>query len=226
LHNSYEKYKDKYRTASIRLKDYDYSQDGAYFITICTKDRKNYFGDIYNEKIKYSLIGEIAKNCWVDLPNHFQFIELGEWVVMPNHMHGIVFIYKTKEETLYTTSQQGENPCVHKMNDSFSKVISLKKRALSTEGALPAMSEQEEQWYMSQMNILPPTSPKKHTLSSIVRSYKSAVSKKSRSIDPCFSWQPRFYERVIRNEHELFNTSEYIIANPSNWMTDDYYHCA
>lgn len=80
------------RRKQIRLKEYDYSQPGEYYVTICTKDRVHCFGEVMNEEMNLSMIGEIADRCWKELPGHFLNIELDEFVVMPNHIHGIVLI--------------------------------------------------------------------------------------------------------------------------------------
>ena len=77
---------------SIRLKDYDYSQTGAYFITICTFDRKCIFGDISDGKMHLNQFGEIVKRCWLDLPNHYAHVILDTMVIMPNHIHCIIML--------------------------------------------------------------------------------------------------------------------------------------
>jgi putative transposase len=75
-----------------RLKNYDYSQNGAYFITICTKNRIDHFGKIENEEMRLSEIGEIAKHFWEEIPNSFTNVQLDQFVVMPNHIHGIIML--------------------------------------------------------------------------------------------------------------------------------------
>ena len=80
------------RRKRIRLKEYDYSQPGEYFVTICTKDRVHSFGAIANEQMNLSTIGTIACNCWKELPKHFPDVALDEFAVMPNHIHRIVCI--------------------------------------------------------------------------------------------------------------------------------------
>lgn len=77
---------------SIRLKEYDYSQAGLYFITICTQDRECLFGDVRNGIVELSHIGKIAHNIWYEIPQHFDHGELDEFVLMPNHLHGIIVI--------------------------------------------------------------------------------------------------------------------------------------
>lgn len=77
---------------SIRLPNYDYSQGGCYFITICTKDKICYFGDISKGEIKLSEIGEIAYENWENTPAHYPNVNLDEFIVMPNHIHGLLWL--------------------------------------------------------------------------------------------------------------------------------------
>ncbi|HHT9135222.1 MAG TPA: transposase [Candidatus Avalokitesvara rifleensis] len=80
------------RRRSIRLKGYDYSQAGAYFITICVKDRKCLLGEVIDGEIILSAIGKIIEKCWVEIPKHFPHVQLDRYVIMPNHIHGIIEI--------------------------------------------------------------------------------------------------------------------------------------
>lgn len=82
----------KHHRHSIRLKGYDYSQPGAYFVTICTHNRAHLFGEIVNGVMRLNEYGKIVQYTWHDLVNHVDGIELGEFVVMPNHIHGIINI--------------------------------------------------------------------------------------------------------------------------------------
>ena len=75
-----------------RLKDYDYSQDGYYFVTICTKNREHFFGKIENGTMLLNEYGEMAKKCWLEIPEHFPHVILDEFIIMPNHVHGIIII--------------------------------------------------------------------------------------------------------------------------------------
>ena len=79
----------------LRLRDYDYSQPGAYFVTICAKDRVCRFGEIVNGEMLPNGLAAIVRSCWNDLPNHFPNVQLDEFVIMPNHVHGIIFIVDT-----------------------------------------------------------------------------------------------------------------------------------
>jgi putative transposase len=82
----------KHHRNSIRLKNYDYSSNGAYFITVCTYQRLCVFGDIIDGEIVLNEIGKIVQKIWDELPNHNWNIVLDKFVVMPNHVHGIIVI--------------------------------------------------------------------------------------------------------------------------------------
>ncbi len=88
------KYQETYRIASARLAGWDYSSNGAYFITICTHNRVHAFGEIIDGQVNLTSLGQAAWDCWHAIPQHFPFVLLGEFVTMPNHVHGIVVIDK------------------------------------------------------------------------------------------------------------------------------------
>ncbi len=81
-----------------RLKRFDYSSNGCYFVTLCTKDRFDYFSVIHNEKLILNTHGLYAKDCWLKIPEHFPCVNLGDFVIMPNHIHGIIFIDNAGED--------------------------------------------------------------------------------------------------------------------------------
>jgi REP element-mobilizing transposase RayT len=82
----------KHRRKAIRLRGYDYSQSGEYFVTICTKDRERVFGKIEEGRMRLNGFGEIVVSCWMDLPNHYPCVHTDVFMVMPNHVHGIIVI--------------------------------------------------------------------------------------------------------------------------------------
>lgn len=83
----------KHRRRSIRLKGYDYSQSGAYFVTIRTRKGESFFGGIVHGELRRSPIGKTAEEFWLQIPQHFPYVELDEFKVMPNHVHGIILIW-------------------------------------------------------------------------------------------------------------------------------------
>ncbi len=90
-------FKNKYRVETTRLQNWNYGWNGKYFVTIVTKNREHFFGKIIHGKMYLSEIGENANKCWKEIPEHFPFVVLDEFCVMPNHIHGIVEIDKKND---------------------------------------------------------------------------------------------------------------------------------
>lgn len=88
------KYQNKYRTSSTRLKTWNYAQNGYYFITICTDARAKYFGQIINNEMSFSKMGLVAEKYWKEIPAYYPFVNLDAFIIMPNHIHGIIIITK------------------------------------------------------------------------------------------------------------------------------------
>ena len=207
-----EKFQNKYRIPSTRLIDYDYTNNGYYFITICTQGKKHFFGEIINNAMNLNTCGIIAQSCWLELPKHTKHISLAEFVVMPNHVHGILIIDKTVE-TLHATSAfpQANNENIipietlHTMSAFPNEVSGISNETPTTQNQMSAIS------------------PKANSISSAVRSYKSAVTKAARNINSEFNWQARFHDHIIRNDESYLKISDYIVTNPSNWIKDIFY---
>ena len=114
-----------------RLKGYNYSQGGWYFVTICVKNRIECLGEIKDEKMQYSQYGDIVLKYWQEIPNHYENVFLGQWVIMPNHIHGIIVIEHcvgTEHCSVPTITMGDKNPkygLLSKIIKSF-KEISLK----------------------------------------------------------------------------------------------------
>lgn len=168
------RYKHKYRTDSIRLPYWDYSREAAYFITICTKHRKKYFGRITDGQMVLSRAGVIADLCWNAITNHAPNTQLGVYTIMPDHLHGIVIISHTSNKAGGSISRSP--------NSEANPLERLRN-------------------------------PGKGTLSSIVGSYKSAVTKHANRLGFPFAWQPRFYDHIIRSETSYQLISKYIYVN-------------
>jgi REP element-mobilizing transposase RayT len=104
-------FKNKYRVETTRLQEYDYSSQGAYFITICTKNRECLLGEIRDRGMVLNDLGVIVLKCWHDLPKHYTNIILDEFVIMPNHIHGIIRIenVETGLKPVSTTTNRNKN---------------------------------------------------------------------------------------------------------------------
>ena len=191
-----EKFKNKYRIPSSRLQTWDYGNNGSYFITICTKNREHFFGEIVDGEMQLNDIGKIAEQYWLEISNHFSFIKLGNFVVMPNHTHGILIIGKPD------------------MIDDTGNTVETLQCNVSNNATNPTNPNKNEQ--------MAKISPKSGTISTIVRSYKSVVSKYARQIHADFEWQPRFHDHIIRDARSFETIQNYIANNPRNWQKDKF----
>jgi len=122
-------FNNKYRVETARLKGWDYRNAGYYFVTFCTYQREHYFGRVEQDDVQLSAIGEIAANCWGEIPKHHAGIELDEWIVMPNHVHGIIVIRPV--ETLHVVETLHCNVSTMKTVDPHMSAISPKTGSLS-----------------------------------------------------------------------------------------------
>jgi len=122
-----EKYQNKYRIKSARAEWWNYSNAGCYFITICTKNREHFFGEVVDGKMRLTTMGAIVQGFWYDIPYHFSDIRLGAFVVMPNHIHGILILDKSVSvETLHC------NVSTDTEKNKFYSQISPKPGSVST----------------------------------------------------------------------------------------------
>lgn len=148
--------------------------------------------------MKLSEIGQYANNCWLEIPNHFAYFYLDKFVIMLNHLHGIIVIDK---------------PLI---DDDVRNVVET-GHALS----LPQQKNSDDQ------SSKPPhfrfRNQGKNTISAAVGSFKSAVTKYCRENRFPFGWQVRFYDNILRNSDEMYSARNYIIHNPRNWSDDRFY---
>jgi len=151
-------------------------------VTICTKDRECFFGEILNGKMELSEIGKQADKFWNNIPLYNHHVLLGEYVIMPDHIHGIIGIV---------------GDC---------KDVALQRLYL------PNGKNQ----FMSSI------SPKSGSLSVVIRSFKSALTKWCKQNGHfLFDWLPRFHDRIIRNQSEYDRIEEYIRKNPEKWNSQN-----
>jgi putative transposase len=202
-----DKYQNKYRIPSARLKNWDYRNNGAYFITICTKNRTHFFGEINNGKMQLSEIGELAHKFWAEIPQHFPFVKLDAYVVMPNHTHGILIIDKNDAEIRNDENNLADIP------DSDDTVQTLQCNV-----SIVNKIGNEKNTQMKKI------SPKPGSISTIIRSYKSATTKFARKINIDFEWQTRFHDHIIKNDASFYNIHHYILNNPQKWEADKFFN--
>jgi REP element-mobilizing transposase RayT len=197
---------DIHHRRSIRLKGYDYAQAGLYFITICTHNRECIFGEIINGEMGLNELGEIAFNEWKKTPEIRPNVELGEYVIMPNHMHGIIRLLDRGE--LHSSNDIHE---LHSSNDIHELHSSNDSDNIKGEFNSPLRSPSQ-------------------TIGAIVRGYKSSVTKQINLLNltgefnsPQRIWQRNYHEHIIRDEKSYNNISNYILNNPLNWTEDKFY---
>lgn len=189
------KFRNKYRIESARLENWNYGSKAFYFVTICTKDRVYYFGNVVDGEMVLNKIGQIVKSEWLktfELRPDMNLI-MCEFVVMPNHFHAIIGIgenaHNTQRETQRNTSCRDAMHCV------------------ST----------------NQNNNQNKFGPQTKNLASIIRGFKIGVTKNARTIKSDFTWQPRYHDHIIRNDESFHRITEYIINNPLNWSADQFH---
>jgi putative transposase len=124
-------YQGKYRVESIRLKNYDYGADGYYFVTICTRNRQLFFGDVVAGKMELSMIGEIVQKFWQEIPKHSLYAYLDEYVIMPNHVHGIICISRPPAKRDETNPPACSNKFSPLQSSSLQAIIHSYKAAVT-----------------------------------------------------------------------------------------------
>jgi putative transposase len=214
-----DKFKNKYRIPSTRLQNWDYSNEGAYFITICTQNRTHFFGEITNGIMTLSNVGVIADLMWFEIKNHAKVVELGEFIVMPNHIHGILIlkdmdnINNNDDTTEVMNDKNGDG-------DDIGDVETRHALSLPPSPLPPPLSP----------SLPPPNigatrfqNQGKNSVSSIIGSYKSAVTKHANRLSFEFGWQDRFHDHIIRDARSFETIQNYIANNPSKWMEDKFF---
>ena len=227
-----EKFRNKYRIPSARLKNWDYGSNAAYFITICTKDRCKHFGRITEGLMHLNEIGKIANKYWYQIPEHFPFVELGNFIVMPNHVHGIILINNDDRDAIQTPNlndDRDDRDAIQtpKLNDDRDDrdavqtpnlnddrddrdAVQTPKLGVSSDNSYSKSGGKKIEW-------------KPGTIGVIINQYKRICTIHARKIDPSFAWQPRFHDHIIRNGESFIRISEYIANNPSKWREDTFY---
>jgi REP element-mobilizing transposase RayT len=178
---------------SIRFKGFDYSSENSYFITLVTHERRDLFGTLANEEVALTGIGEIVLNNWLAIPEHFPDAELDEFVIMPNHLHGIINLFDAdRRGTIYRAP-------THDL-----------QRLAPTEEPPPKMEQFGKPVRGSIPTII------RTFKASVTRDVR-------RLMDIEQIWQRNYYEHIIGIDKEYDEIVEYIHTNPQNWTKDDEY---
>ena len=199
-----------HRRRSIRLDGYDYSQEGLYFVTLCTRDRAALFGRITGGRMELNRAGEIAAASWVWLSRRYTRIELDEYVVMPNHLHGIVVI-----------AREIESAPVKSHNVVVSQGANKKGASRRAPTGRPTNSWLDDDAASERMprHMCSALKP----LGGIIGAFKTVSSRKINEFSgnrEIKIWQRNYFEHVIRDEKSLERIREYIVCNPAKWQSD------
>ncbi|GIK59212.1 MAG: transposase [Ignavibacteriota bacterium] len=182
---------------NIRLKEYDYSFPGWYYVTICTFNRINLFGKIADGKMVLNEDGKIVEEEWLQTKEIRKNVDLDYYIIMPNHLHGIIIIEQSFEDVIIKGRGELNSP---------EKIDSGRIQYAPTNDTFISPS---------------------HTLGAIVRGFKSSVTKKIRELSGNSElriWQRNYYEHIIRNDNDLHRIRTYIQNNPLKWELDEYYN--
>jgi len=202
----------KHNRRSIRLHGYDYALPNLYFITICTKNRKKLFGEIvemghHHQAMQLSDIGQVVEWHWQKIPNHFKNVKLHEFIIMPNHIHGIIEIF---DNSVGEKHSSGNNQL-----DNY------------TVGTQDVVSNKRARYIVPLRPIKEKFgNPTKNSIPTIIRSFKGSVTRKINNIQNTHGntiWQRNYYEHIIRNEKSHQKICDYIRNNPIQWQYDKYY---
>ena len=214
----------KHNRHSIRLKGYDYAQSGLYFITICCHNRACIFGHIENGIMIMNQYGKIAHNHWKNTIEIRNNIELHEFVVMPNHIHGIIQISRRGvSHTPHVYNEMGLTDNIP-TNDYHSSSLHGVSHTPHTHNEMGLTNNiPTNDFHSSSLHGVcgtPLRSPSQ-TIGAIIRGYKSSVTKQLKLMGYNDTiWQRNYHEHIIRNAQSYIHISNYITNNPANWDKD------
>ena len=184
----------KPKRKSNRLKGYDYSDPGYYFVTLCAKNRKYFFGEISEKRMQLNDAGKMVKRVWDEVPVFYPDISVDEFVIMPNHIHGIIIIN--------SQDNVGAGPCACPKD--------LETTYGQPRGVAPTIIK------LSLPDIV-------HRFKSMTtRQYINGVKQKNWMPFDGKLWQRNYYEHVIRNNVDLDECRGYILNNQKKWHLDKY----
>jgi REP element-mobilizing transposase RayT len=196
---------------ALRLQHYDYAQNGAYFITLCTHNRECLFGEVVDDKMSLNDAGRMVESVLCEAPSHYKDIVLDSFVIMPNHVHFIVSIEHYQTDAINCLSTTMNPPTV-------GETLVVSRSTISTPNKNPCKIH-------SSYNGRPQGSP----VQKFVSRFKSTVTVnyiqgvKNNQWRPFHGklWQRGYYDRIIRNEETLLEIQQYIFNNPAQWASDE-----
>ena len=182
----------KHHRRSIRLPGYDYRSPGAYFVTLCVQGRECLLGEVVDGEMRLSEWGKIASHYWMRIPDHVNHVQLDAWVVMPNHLHGIVLIVGRGEAS--------------------------PGRSASTDDLTPGGAKPQGKDIAGDASPL--QSGSLGAIVGNYKSVSTRRINRVRGTPGIRFWQRNYWEHIIRDERSLNRIREYIQNNPARWAED------
>ena len=215
---------------SARLKDWDYSNPGAYFVTVVTKDRQSLFGQIEYDQMILNHIGNIVAQAWEWLQDQYPYVDLDAFVIMPNHIHGIVLLQDAEDGGRIAEPAQGMKRAdetdasrwdpSHRgapYSDAACRDASRSVRTDATSADVDTEGPVANQQAASRRSA--PRKP----LGRLIGAFKTVSTKRVNQLSGTpgkTMWQGRFHDHIIRNEESLDALRKYIAENPAKWSED------
>ncbi len=199
---------DIHHRRSIRLKGYDYAQPGAYFVTICTYHRDEIFGEVINGEMNLSPLGEIVWSEWMRSSEIRKEIRIfdDEFIIMPNHLHGMCWIVGADGVRPEKEGVRPENT-----------ILPIKDPAQAMRPNVQGQDARREEQDARRASLR--RDPR--SLGSFIAGIKASVtSRAGRELNKTGIWQRNYYEHIVRSDRELNNIRWYIRNNPLNWQLD------
>jgi putative transposase len=208
---------------TTRLKGYDYSQAGLYFITICTKDKKCFFGKIIDKTMILNDVGNIAYNYLMEIPKHFPGVKIDAYIIMPNHVHLILNLGRRRGDITCRSDITCDVPTICDNPHQNRRDMTCH---------VPTMRDSPNHDHRDMTCRVPTTdarmnkfsNPVSGSVSVIIQQYKSSVKRwVNKNNHKYFQWQSRFNDRIIRDDQSYRNTCNYIVNNPAKWNNDKFF---
>lgn len=224
---------DRHHRRSIRLKGYDYTQPGAYFVTLATWQKVCWFGEIVDGAMRLNAAGRLVHAEWQHLTHHFPNIRLGAFVVMPNHVHGIIIIdHDGTTDIVGATRPLPDNTLEGKDPGPDQALVGIVGSPLQPQPP-PARDNHDGSPLHASVGGSPgqsvpqptarPNGPPAGSLGAMIGQFKSRATKRIWGLpgaDRHPVWQHNYYEHIIRQSLEYEHITQYIQANPLRWQVD------
>jgi putative transposase len=212
-----ELYKGRYKGITLRAQWWDYGRAGSYFVTFNVSGKICYFGEVSDGKMVLSATGKIVQTLWKEIPERFPYLNLDEFVIMPDHVHGIL-VKKGDTASANSCRESSYSGCAINRAPTSSKTTSSRTTNSKTTNIESATIEPTTESLSKSGGALGHHNPMlQDTISKAIRWFKGRTTFEIRKTHRDFSWQSRYYDRIIRDAAEYDRILRYIRENPANY---------